>query len=152
MVAMLASIAIITLITGVVASALTVRQLDSGIVHPADLRRVRVASVTSSTSAEYLTNRRVKFRGYATPQDALRSLERGESDAVVYDEALLKYLAIMEFRDRIEVLPFSFNTQEYAIALAPGSELRKPLNEALLRYRVSDAWSDLLYRYLGESQ
>jgi hypothetical protein len=35
-------------------------------------------------------------------------------------------------------------------ALKPQSPLRRPLNEALLRYRASDPWDDLIYRYLGE--
>lgn len=62
----------------------------------------------------------------------------------------MKYLANTRFADNIQVLPISFNTQEYAIALRPGSPLRKPINEALLRYRASDSWDDLLYRFLGD--
>ncbi|WP_182867912.1 transporter substrate-binding domain-containing protein [Rhodopirellula sp. JC639] len=151
-IAMLASIAVISLITGVVASALTVRQLDIGIAHPSDLRHVTVVTVSGSTSADYLRSRRIAFRVYATPEEALRAVDDGKADAVVYDRALMNYLALLEFNDRIEVLPVSFNSQEYAIALKPDSELRRPLNEELLRYRATDAWSDLLYRYLGETQ
>ena len=70
-------------------------------------------------------------------------------DAAVYDEALLKYMANREFAQAIQVLPVSFNTQEYAIGLPPNSPLRKPLNEALLHFRASDSWDDLVFRYLG---
>lgn len=147
---MLASIMLLSLLTGVIASVLTVRQLETGLDHPSDLRHVRTVTVSASTSADYLRRRRIRFQTKATAEEALQSLARGDSDAVVYDEALLKYLATTEFADSIQVLPLSFNEQEYAIALQPDSPLRKPLNGVLLRYRASDAWDELVYRYLGE--
>ena len=150
--AMLTSIGILSLITGVIASVLTIGHIDLGIGHPSDLRRVRVATIEGSTSADYLRQRRISYRGYQSPEMALVAAANNECDAVVYDEAILKYFAHNEFQNRIEVLPFSFNTQDYAIALRPASELRKPLNEELLRYRASDAWNDLLYRFLGDSR
>ncbi len=147
---MLASILLLSLLTGVIASVLTVRQLEIGISSPSDLRSVRTVTVEHSTSADYLRRRRISFRTQSTAEAALEDVVRGRSDAAVYDEALLRYLAITEFADGIHVLPVSFNTQEYAIALQPDSALRKPLNEALLRFRTSDSWEDLVYRYLGD--
>lgn len=148
--AMIASLLLLSLLTGVIASVLTIQQLDVGIVHPSDLRHVRVVSVASSTSADYLDRRRIAFQTRPAAAEALQAVVDGQADAVVYDEAMLKYLAHSEFPESILVLPVSFNTQEYAIALQPGSPLRKPLNEALLRYRASDHWDELIYRYLGE--
>ncbi|WP_161603335.1 transporter substrate-binding domain-containing protein [Blastopirellula marina] len=148
--AMLASILVMSIFTGVVTSVLTVQQLDTGIARATDLSHVRVATVTSSTSADYLAQRRIKFRGYATPLEAIQAVADDRADAMVYDEALLKFLASDEFLNQIDVLPVSFNEQEYAIALPPESDLRKPLNEELLRFRESDAWDELIYRYLGE--
>ena len=148
--AMIASILLLSLLTGVITSVLTVQQLDTGIGHPSDLRRVRVVTVASSTSADYLRRRRMSFRTRPSAEAALQAVADGHADAVVYDEALLKYLANTDFAESIQVLPVSFNTQEYAIALQSESPLRKPLNEALLRYRASDLWDELIYRYLGE--
>jgi ABC-type amino acid transport substrate-binding protein len=148
--AMIASILLLSLLTGVIASVLTIRQFDSGISHPSDLRYARVVSITSSTSADYLRRRRIAFQTRPTARAALQAVIDRQADAAVYDEALLKYLANTEFAESIQVLPISFNTQEYAIALRPNSPLRKPINGALLRYRASDGWDDLLYRYLGE--
>ena len=148
--AMISSILLLSLLTGVIASVLTIRELDVGIAHPSDLRHVRVVTVAFSTSADYLSRRRIAFRALATADEAFQALASGQADAVVYDEALLKYLANNEHAEKIEVLPVSFNTQEYAIALPLESSLRKPLNEALLRYRASDGWDQLVYRYLGE--
>ncbi|WP_339729533.1 transporter substrate-binding domain-containing protein [uncultured Gimesia sp.] len=150
LVAMFASIIVLLILTGVITSVMTVQQLNSGITRVTDLHHVRVASVTSSTSAEYLRQRRIFFHGYSTPQEAIQAVVEDRADAVVYDAALLKYLAREEFSNRIDVLPVLFNIQEYAIALQINSDLRKPLNEELLRYRESDPWDALLYRYLGE--
>ena len=150
MLAMCSSIIVLSILTGVITSVLTVQQLDSGISRVTDLHHVRVATVTSSTSADYLRQRRIFFRGYDTPAEAIQAVDDGKADAVVYDAALLKYSASEEFSNRIEVLPTLFNIQEYAIALRPSSSLRKSLNEELLRFRESDAWEELIYRYLGE--
>jgi ABC-type amino acid transport substrate-binding protein len=147
---MIASILLLSLLTGVIASVLTVQQLDTGIAHPRDLRHVRAVTVASSTSADYLRRRYISFQTRPTAQAALRAVADGQADAVVYDQALLKYLANTEFVGIVQVLPVSFNTQEYAIALRPESPLRKPLNEALLRYRASDGWDELIYRFLGD--
>jgi ABC-type amino acid transport substrate-binding protein len=148
--AMFASLIVLSILTGVITSVLTVGQLDTGISRSTDLHHVRVATVDASTSAEYLRQRRVFFRVYESPRGAIEAVDAGQADAVVYDAALLKYLANDEFADRIDVLNVLFNVQEYAIALPRDSKLRKQLNEKLLRYRESDAWDALVYRYLGE--
>ena len=147
---MFGSILLVSLLTGIIASVLTVQHLEVGITDVDDLRNVRVVTVESSTSAEYLSRRRVTYRTRASAEEALRAVVDNEADAAVYDEALLKYLTLTEFSDKLQVLPVSFNTQEYAIALKPETPLRKPINEALLRFRASDNWDDLIFRYLGD--
>ena len=148
--AMLASLIVLSIFSGIITSVLTVQQLDVGIARPTDLHAVRVATVAGSTSEDYLRKRRIQFRVYDSPKDALEAVDVGNADAVVYDSALLKYWSTEEFANRIEVLPFQFNLQEYAIALPTDSTLRKSLNEQLLLYRESDEWDELVYRYLGE--
>ncbi|MCA9215999.1 MAG: transporter substrate-binding domain-containing protein [Planctomycetales bacterium] len=150
MLAMFASLIVVSILTGVITSVLTVGQLDTGIKRSTDLYNVRVATVADSTSADYLRQRRIFFRGYASPVDAIDAVDAGSADAVVYDAALLKYLASDEYANRIDVLPVIFNVQEYAIALPQDSSLRKRLNEELLRFRESDSWDALVYHYLGE--
>ncbi|QDV26578.1 transporter substrate-binding domain-containing protein [Aureliella helgolandensis] len=148
--AMFSSIIVVSTLTGVITSVLTVQQLDTGIARVADLHHVRVATINDSTSADYLRQRHIFFRAYQTPEAAIQAVDDNQADAVVYDAALLKYLASEQFINRIDIVPVLFNVQEYAIALCPGSNLRRPLNEELLRYRESDAWDELVYRYLGE--
>ena len=146
---MIASIFLLSLLTGVITSVLTVQQLETGIEHPSDLRNVRTLTVASSTSAEYLRRRRIAFNTRPTAEAVLTAIAESRADAAVYDEALLRYLSNNEFAEDIHVLSVSFNTQEYAIGLPKGSTLRRPLNEALLHYRATDSWDELVYRYLG---
>lgn len=147
---MITSLLMVSLLTGLFASVLTVQQLDSGITQPGDLRRVRTVTVASSTSADYLEKRRIRFRTQSTAASAVEAIVQNNADAVVYDEALLKYLSLNDYAGEIQILPISFNAQDYAIALPPQSSLRKPLNEALLRFRATDEWDQLIFRYLGD--
>jgi polar amino acid transport system substrate-binding protein len=147
---MIVSTVIVSALTGVFASAITISQLEPGIAHPNDLRHIRTATVTSSTSAEYLTSRRIQHKPYSTIDAALQAMLANQADAVVYDLSMLKYRRNTELLNRINVLPQVFNRQQYAIALAPHSGLRRPVNQALLLITSSDAWSDVLFRYIGE--
>lgn len=147
---MVASTVAVSALTGVLASVMTVNQLGTMIEHPDDLRHMRTVTVASSTSADYLKARHIRHRTHPTIDKAMRALAEGKSDAVVYDLAMLKYRRNTDLTDSIDVLPQSFNVQQYAIALQPQSGLRKPVNQALLTITSSDQWSDVLYRYLGE--
>ncbi|SMP73767.1 hypothetical protein SAMN06265222_1175 [Neorhodopirellula lusitana] len=62
----------------------------------------------------------------------------------------MKWKANDAFANRADVLRVILNFQEYAIVLTLGSELRKRLNEKLLRFREIDAWNEHVYHYLGE--
>lgn len=147
---MVTSILTFSIMTGVIASAMTVESLETPIQHPQDLRRVATGALKGSTSSEYLTARRITHRTFSTLDQALQAIEDGDIEAVVYDHSILKYTVSKKFADVIDVLPVKFNTQEYAIALVRDSQWRKPINQSLLSYRASDEWDDLTFRYLGE--
>lgn len=148
--AMVASLLLLSVLTGVITSVLTVHQLDLGIDDPSDLRHARVVSIEPSTAAEFLERRRINYRTVDSVEEAIREVSEGRADAVVYDRPLLQHVVKRRFATTVQVLSVSFQTQEYAIALAPDSPFRKPLNTAILRFRASDAWDECLYRYLGE--
>lgn len=150
MIVMIVSTVAISALTGVFASALTISQIESNISHPDDLRHMRTATVASSTSQEYLASRQIRHHEFLSVDEALQAMLNDEVDAVVYDIAMLKYRRSTSFKDRIEVLPQSFNDQQYAIALSPDSDFRKQVNQALLSVTSGDAWRDILFRYLGE--
>ncbi len=71
---MFASIIIISAFTAAIATALTVGELGGKVQGKEDLARARVASVADSTSAQYLTDSRIRFRAEPDLPGALGAL------------------------------------------------------------------------------
>ncbi len=148
---MFTSLIIISGIIAMIASAFTVERLQTKISDPRDLPNVKVATVLGSSSEEYLLERQIFHNSYENLLGTLAALSKNEVDAVVYDRPLLKFLIHNDskFSDLI-VLPQTFDFQQYALALEVDSDLREPINRALVEMISSEAWEDLLLSYLGE--
>lgn len=147
---MFAGLFIIASFTAAVTSTLTVTQLKSRIVGPADLARVKVAAVDDSTAANYLRTRNIIFTKHPDVAAALAALRKGDSDAVVYDAPILQHAVYRQYSGELFVLPVRFERQDYAFALPTDSPLREHINQVLLRRIASPEWKDVLAGYLGE--
>ncbi len=147
---MFAAIIIISSFTATITSVLTVSQLESPVNGPEDLPNVRVGTVANSTAAQYLKSKRIAFIGYTTAQEGLQAVKDGEIEAMVYDEPILKYLVKTKIKGNLRVLPSTFESQDYGIGLPNGSQLREPLNRAMLEIIHSDFWQETLHEYIGE--
>lgn len=146
---MFLSVIIISSATGAIASAFTVSRLNAVVRDLSDLPKVRVGGVAGTTGERFLRSARIEVRDHPTAQAALQALANRRIDAVVHDEAILRYLVKQGFRDQVQVLPQTVRKQDYAIGLPYGSRLRKPINAALLSIVREDSWGDTLYDYLG---
>jgi polar amino acid transport system substrate-binding protein len=146
---MFSGILIISSFTASVASTLTLSRMRSKVGGPNDLRSSRVATVAESTSAAYLLRNGMLFRSRPTSLECLELLATGQVDAVVYDATMLRYLCMQNFPGTLEVLPVSFERQDYAIAVQEKSPLREPLNRALLEVLIDPSWRETIQRYLG---
>ncbi|WP_274600223.1 transporter substrate-binding domain-containing protein [Thiocystis violacea] len=149
MVWMFAGILIVSSFTAAITTALTVGELGGKVRGKDDLPRARIATVADTTSAQYLTDARLKFHAKPSLEDALDALAGGTVDAVVYDKPILSYQIHRQFDDRLRMLSVRFERQDYGIALPSGSALREKLNQALLESLHDPAWDELLFRYLG---
>ncbi len=149
---MFAGLFIIAGFTAAVTSALTLTQLRSRISGPADLSRVKVATVDGSTSADYLRSRHVMFAKHSDIDSALKTLVSGQCDAVVYDAPILRHQAYQNYSGEVFVLPVTFERQNYAFALPSGSPLRESINQVLLRQTSSPSWDEVLATYFGENE
>lgn len=147
---MFAAIIIISSFTAAIATSLTVDRLSSGIRGVEDLSKSRVATINGSASSEALRDRGISFVGVDELDQALESLAAKRVDAVVYDAPLLRYEVLNRYTDRLQVLSGVFDRQDYAFALPQGSDLREPINRAILEVLADDDWQDMLTRYLGE--
>ncbi|MGH0028807.1 MAG: transporter substrate-binding domain-containing protein [Myxococcota bacterium] len=144
------SIVTISGFTAAIASQLTLSNLTSGVDGPEDLPRVPVATVASTTSHAYLVSLGIAPREFASLEEALLATAEGRVQAVVYDRPLLQHQVVARREDRVKVLPHVLQAQQYALALAPGSPLREPVNRALLAYVNGDTFAATVARYLGE--
>ncbi len=147
---MFTAIVLIGSFIAAMSSALTVGQLESPIRGPEDLVRARVATVSGSTSEIYLRDSRIPFRRYDSLRDALDAVRGGKEDAAVYDAPLLQF-EVSRLSGVLEVLPGTFDRQDYCIALPTGSELREPMNRILLADSTRSLWRDIVFRVLEEA-
>jgi ABC-type amino acid transport substrate-binding protein len=147
---MFAGIIMISTFTAAITSSLTVSHLEHAISGPDDLPRVRVGSVQASAPAASLEERGISYRDYESLDAAVRAIVDDEIDVVVYDAPILRYRIKLSFQGEAEVLPRTFERQDYALMFPVGSPLREQTNRALLRIVRRPSWGDLIQRYLGE--
>ena len=146
---MFGSLIILGVFLAAFTSALTLDNLGPDIRGEEDLARVRVATAASSSSEAYLQTQRVSSLPYPTLEESLDALVKGEVDAVVYDDPLLRYLANTQFKDKVRILETIFDPQSYGIALPTDSDLREPINRVLPSIIRSSEWQDVLFTYFG---
>lgn len=145
---MFTAIIIISGFTASIASSLTVDRLESDIRGPEDLKEVKVASIDGSTSAEYLTNRKISYQNFTNPEKALLEIANGNLDAFVYDEPILKFFIQQNrLEGEIQILPNKFNTQYYSFSMPKESGFLNILNPVLLQKIKNVEWKAVLNKY-----
>lgn len=147
---MFAAIFAISSITAAITSSLTVASLATSIQGPEDLPRSRVGTLANTTSEQYLSDRLLRPRTYASIEAALEALAEGEIEAVVYDAPILEFTVTQSFDDALTVLPRQFEYQRYGLAVAEGSPMREVINRSMLDALTSDQWPLIERRYLGQ--
>ena len=148
---MFAAIISISGFTAAISSSLTVGELSGKVRGIHDLTTVRVGTVADSSAETYLAKKGIEqVRSYGNPEEGLKSLVDRETDAFVFQGPIVKYLAKTEFRGRLEVLPGTFDQHYMGMAVPPGSQLREPLNRAILDVMSMDTWTRILQRYLDQ--
>ena len=147
---MFAAIVLIALLTAQVTSSLTVSSLSGVVRGPADLVRVRVGAIEDSPPKALLREKfGVAASGYPGFDDGLRALERGDLDAFVGVEPVLRYQIANSFAGRLRVIGIPFTRADYVFAFPNGSPIRRKVNQAILAHIETDAWQATLRHYLG---
>ncbi|HTV47472.1 MAG TPA: transporter substrate-binding domain-containing protein [Phycisphaerae bacterium] len=147
---MFSSVVIISSFTAAITSALTVQNLAGPVVSAADLSHVKVGTIgPGTTSIDYLQQQGIHPIIFLHITDALKALQAGQVDAVVYDTPLLQYQIQKDFPDSLRILPGLLRIQYYALAMPSNNPLRREINFAVLREIYSPDWQTLLTQYLG---
>jgi polar amino acid transport system substrate-binding protein len=147
---MFTAIIVISFFTASIASSLTVTQLETRVNGPQDLPDVRVGVLDQSAPQSYMESENIRAQAYSTLEEGLQAVQDDEIDAFVHDAPIIAYIIQEEFRNRVRILPNTFNDQYYGIALPLDSEYRNQINQVILEIINSDEWAEMLIDYLGE--
>jgi len=146
---MFASIIMISGLTASIAASLTVNQLNTMVRGVQDLNRVRTVAVKGSTGEQFLRKSGIRMQSVATAAAGLALLTEDKADALVYDEALLRYL-LKDAAPGIEILRQSIEMQYYAFGTTSSFAHQEKLNQTLLSDTSDNEWQEILNRYLGQ--
>ncbi len=146
---MFASIFLVALFSATLASSFVVGRLKTDVTGPSDLARARVAGVSGTAGEQWLNAQGFRARSYPFVIQAMKALQRGDVQALVYEKPILGHM-IKEYGWReLQVLPHSLAVRDYAIALPTDSPLKESINRALLKVVQGPDWKDLVQRYVG---
>jgi ABC-type amino acid transport substrate-binding protein len=148
---MFASLVVISGFTAAIASALTLGGMGAPVQGPDDLDEVRVGTVPRTTSALYLADQGTPHVDVESVPAGLRALRDGRIDALVYDRPILVHLIRENHPGILQVLPVTFERQDYAFAVPQDSPMREAINRTVLELVAGDAaseWKILMNRYL----
>jgi polar amino acid transport system substrate-binding protein len=150
-IAILVSVAFLAYFTAALTSAMTVQQLKGDINGPEDLPGRKVATITGSTSAQWLASSGAGVIAMPAIADAFRALEDRRADAVVFDAPVLMYHAANAGKGQVRVVGQVFRKENYGIMFPPGNPLRKRVNAALLKLREDGTYDAIYSRWFQQA-
>lgn len=147
---MVASLFLLSIFTGYIASSLTVKELTSSPTTIQDLHRSKVITLSGTTSQSMLDALGIRHRVTEDLEIALDYIRAGKAKALVYDKAMLDYLALQSEEDSFKVWPINRGQERYAIAFSQDSKLREPFNVSILKLINTPEWNTVTLRYFGD--
>ena len=144
---MVASMFLVSIFTGAVASYFTVTSLTRAPANPSVLAHSRVGALSGTTAEQALAKLLIPWDSVEDLDQGVEAIESEKLDALVYDKALLDY--VVRDRDDLIVRIFGEESEEYGLVFAQGSELRERVNIALVKTLNSDVWRAKVKHYFG---
>ena len=143
----IASLFLISIFTGYVASAMTVKHLSETTTQLADLYDRDVTVIDGTTSQLKLAELGIEYDTVDTLASAMADFKAGKTDVVVYDKAMLDY-ASRDMED-VDVWAIDNSDEYYAIALPQDSELKEQINLGILNILYPSKWKATKAKYFG---
>lgn len=144
---MLVAMAITASLTAALVSVVGAGQGGSLSV-PSDLRELRVGAAADTPAATYLREEEIPFQDFDTPLEGLRALQRGDLDAFVASNVMLRYLKSENSSLTFQRAETNAAPQRYAFVLPEDDPSRESLDRALLARLNARPYERLLERYL----
>ncbi|MCK5876757.1 MAG: transporter substrate-binding domain-containing protein [Candidatus Marithrix sp.] len=139
-----------SVLTGIIAAALTIQAVSGVIKNEKDLPGKRVAAVATDAPKDYLKNIGAIVVPVNTLNEGINMLLDGTVEALVHDGPRLSYLTekVNRTEEKVMVLPAVFNYQNYGIVLPDNSKYLEVINLELLKLRESDGLNDSFHSRL----
>lgn len=139
---MMTALVLVTIIAGVLSSALTTSRLAGYMAIERDLRSVRVGIVDQRADADMARNLGISPTVYASPQDALKALQSHEIDALLYPTTALHALVRLSNDPSLTVLhqEIARGFVAFGIAESMPAPLLRQINSAIVRTLATPDW------------
>ena len=142
-----ASLFVVSAFVAKITATLTVGELQSQIQSYTDLYGKKVGTTRGSTAAAFLRSHSIRRNEYESIEALFDALLSRKLDAVVHDAPVLEYFAATRGQGRVSVVGELLRPEKYGIALPQGSDLREPIDRALLRIAEDGTYERLRSRW-----
>ena len=153
-VAMVISAIVLSLMTGAVGSAITIRSLKGASAGPDDLDRMRCAIVRGSATHDWTTRNGVPVTEFATMVEAAQALVDGTADATLGERFSLRD-AVQDLNLGgivVDDVRFTRKSLSFPVRMGFPEEIRHRLNRAILKVSDTDTWRRSVQDDLGLEQ
>lgn len=147
---MLVAMGVTAVLTASLVSAVMGGSGKNKVSVPNDLRNMKIAAVENSPAAEYLNTERVSYQSFPDIQTALEAANKNDMDAVLHSVPVMRYQINNDTDISLQVQSVMVDPDYYALAFPAGSELREPVNLALLRIIKTPLWQQELNRFIPD--
>ena len=145
----ISSLFVVSIFVAHITAAMTVEAIQSSVQGVNDLYGKRVGTTSGSTASAYLDQRELRHQGFGDLETLLTAFETGELDAVVFDAPILSYYVNTSGAGIGELVGPVFLRENYGFGLQTGSELREPINRALLRFAEDGTYRAIYTKWFG---
>lgn len=146
---MILGIITVAYLTSSITSTMTLEKMGSRISGPEDLPGKTVAAIQGSTAEHYLREKGITIYPASDLASAVEALLQRKASAIVDDAPVLQSYDFNHPEIPITEVGPVFAPQNYGFALAIGSPLRIPFNQALLDLGESRTLTGIFHEYFG---
>lgn len=149
---MFTAILLISGLTAGVASALTVKSMESKIESVEDLRRFKSGTIRATGTAEFLGNYGLPNQYYESVEEGFEAVRRGEIDVFVFDRPVLRFYLEKGVNSDLHLDDRDLKTDYYSFTYPKNSPLRDALDPKIVRALKSDSWNFILRKASSQNQ
>ena len=131
-------------------SAITLQRLHADIVNPEGLRNKVVATVRFTPGVPTLNKLGAIVLPVAKINDAYALLLKEKVDAVVFDSPAILHYERHEGAGKVKSVGPLFDILYYGFMFPAGSELREPVNRALLKLKENGTYDGIYNKWFGK--